>query len=97
MEKKLNSGAFFKNDKGDNPNRPDYRGTYTDANGVDYWASAWVKKDKNGNSYLSFTTQVKEANPEPKEEPVKPNSGNIDFRNSNSLAEAFNSDSELPF
>ena len=37
-------------------------------------------------------------NPIPvKQEPVKPNSGNIDFRNSNSLAEAFNSDSELPF
>ena len=71
MEKKLNSGAFFKNDKGDNPNRPDYRGTYTDANGVDHWASAWVKKDKNGNSYLSFTTQVKEAKPEPKQESVK--------------------------
>jgi uncharacterized protein (DUF736 family) len=61
MEKKLNSGAFFKNDKGDNPNRPDYKGTYTDANGNDHWASAWVKKDKNGNTYLSFTTQVKEA------------------------------------
>lgn len=71
MEKKLKSGAFFKNDKGDNPNRPDYRGTYTDANGVDHWASAWVKKDKNGNSYLSFTTQVKEAKPEPKQESVK--------------------------
>ena len=37
-------------------------------------------------------------NPIPvKQESVKPNSGNIDFRNSNSLAEAFNSDSELPF
>jgi hypothetical protein len=64
MEKKLNSGAFFKNDKGDNPNRPDYKGTYTDSNGNDHWASAWVKKDKNGNTYLSFTTQPKEAKQE---------------------------------
>jgi hypothetical protein len=67
MEKKLNSGAFFRNDKGDNPSRPDYKGTYTDANGNEHWASAWVKKDKNGNTYLSFTTQVKP----PKQEPVK--------------------------
>jgi hypothetical protein len=97
MEKKTNSGAFFKNDKGDNPNRPDYKGVYVDANGNEHWASAWVKKDKSGNTYLSFTTQAKETKVDPLTVSVTNTSKNIDFRNSNSLAEAFNSDDELPF
>ncbi len=58
------SGALFKHDKGDNPKRPDYKGTYTDANGNEFWVSAWVKTDKNGKSYLSFNTQPKEAKTE---------------------------------
>lgn len=60
MEPKLNSGALFKNDKGDNPSRPDYKGTFTDAQGQELWLSAWVKKDKNGNSYMSISAQPKE-------------------------------------
>ena len=60
MEPKLNSGALFKNDKGDNPNRPDYKGTFTDGQGQELWLSAWVKKDKNGNSYMSISAQPKE-------------------------------------
>lgn len=60
METKLNSGALFKNDKGDNPSRPDYKGTFTDGSGQDLWLSAWVKNDKNGNSYMSISAQPKE-------------------------------------
>jgi len=55
------SGALFKNDKGDNPKRPDYKGSYTDGYDNEFWVSAWVKKDKNGNSFMSFTMQPKEA------------------------------------
>ena len=54
------TGALFKNDKGDNPKRPDYTGSYTDENGKDFRVSAWVKTDKNGKSFMSFNTQPKE-------------------------------------
>jgi len=36
------SGALFKNDKGDNPARPDYRGDIM-LNGVLYEISGWIK------------------------------------------------------
>jgi hypothetical protein len=55
------TGALFKNDKGDNPKRPDYTGSYTDENGKEFRVSAWVKQDKKGNDYMSFNTQPKEA------------------------------------
>ena len=54
-EKKI---ALFKNDKGDNPKRPDYRGTLT-LNGVEYKASLWIRQDKKGNDYLNGSIEVK--------------------------------------
>jgi hypothetical protein len=54
------TGALFKNDKGDNPKRPDYTGSYTDENGKEFKVNAWVKTDKNGKSFMSFNTQAKE-------------------------------------
>jgi len=53
------SGALFKNDKGDNEKRPDYTGNYTHSDGNEFRVSAWVKKDKNGNSFMSFKMQEK--------------------------------------
>jgi uncharacterized protein (DUF736 family) len=55
------SGALFKNDKGDNPKRPDYRGSYTDENGVEFNVSAWIKTSAKGVTFMSFTMQLKEA------------------------------------
>jgi len=57
-EPKEGSGALFKNDKGDNPKRPDYRGTLT-LNGVEYKASLWIRQDKKGNDYLNGSIEVK--------------------------------------
>ena len=54
------SGALFKNDKGDNPKRPDYRGSYTDENGVEFNVSAWIKTSAKGVTFMSFTMQLKE-------------------------------------
>lgn len=48
-----NRFALFKNDKGDNPNRPDYRGTVTLADGKEMRMSAWVREAKSGIKYLS--------------------------------------------
>lgn len=53
--------ALFKNDKGDNQLRPDYRGTIT-VGGVEYALSGWiaeVKSGKNaGSKYIRGQAQV---------------------------------------
>ncbi len=41
-EPKDGSGALFRNDKGDNPSRPDYRGDIM-LGGVLYEVSGWIK------------------------------------------------------
>jgi hypothetical protein len=39
--------VLFKNDKGDNPKRPDYTGTIN-IDGTDYKLAAWIKDGKKG-------------------------------------------------
>ena len=48
------SGALFKNDdKVADDNRPNYTGRIN-VGGVDKRLAAWVKKDRNGKSYMSL-------------------------------------------
>jgi len=59
-----NSGILTKNDKGDNPSRPDYRGSIN-VNGADFWLSAWIKDGREGTKlegqkYLSISVKPKE-------------------------------------
>ncbi len=68
-EQKDGSGALFKNDKGDNPKRPDYRGDCA-LNGVQYEIAAWIKDGRNGK-FMSLSIKPKEAR-EPKPEQDKP-------------------------
>ena len=60
------TGTLFRNDKGDNPKRSDYKGSAT-IKGVEYWASAWVKKAEKGKrageQFLSIRYEAKEAKP----------------------------------
>jgi hypothetical protein len=44
-----NKGSLFKNDKGDNPKRPDYQGKIN-IDGADYKLSAWLQTPKNGGA-----------------------------------------------
>ena len=61
MEKYDNSGVLFKNDKGDNPKRPDYRGSLAVA-GVDYNISGWIRESKKtGDKFLSLKVEAKDA------------------------------------
>ena len=53
-------GVLFKNDRKEKETHPDYKGSYTDANGAEFWLSAWIKKDKNGNSFMSLSTTAKD-------------------------------------
>jgi uncharacterized protein (DUF736 family) len=77
------SGALFKNDKGDNPKRPDYKGSFTDANDNEFWVSSWVKTSKDGKPFMSLSMQPKEPKAEahtPKQEFSKvDDSGDLPF------------------
>lgn len=58
-----NSGTLFKNDKGDNDKRPDYKGKI-DINGTEYNLSAWVKVMKDGTGkFLSLKADAKKDAP----------------------------------
>lgn len=62
-----NRGTLFKNDKGDNPNRPDYTGKINIA-GKEYRLASWVKTGQSGKNFLSLTaTEIEQA-----EKPAEP-------------------------
>jgi hypothetical protein len=52
-----NRGTMSENNKGDNPARPDYKGTIN-VEGTEYWISAWHKKSYNG-PFISLSIQPK--------------------------------------
>jgi hypothetical protein len=59
-----NSGILTINDKGDNPNRPDRKGSIN-VEGVEYWVSGWIKDGKEGSKlegqkYMSLKLEPKE-------------------------------------
>ena len=55
-----NRGTMSENNKGDNPARPDYKGTIN-VEGTEYWISAWHKKSYNG-PFISLSVQPKTEN-----------------------------------
>ena len=59
-----NSGILKRNDKGDNPKRPDYKGSIN-VNGTEYWLSSWIKEGQNGK-FMSLSVQAKEEQSKPK-------------------------------
>lgn len=48
-------GVLFKNDEKKEDRHPDYKGR-VNAGGKDYWLSAWIKKAKDGRTYMSLAT-----------------------------------------
>lgn len=67
------SGALFKNDKGDNDNRPDYRGS-AEIDRVEYWVSAWIRTSKKGEKFMSLKFEPKQTGTRPKgnQRPAQP-------------------------
>ena len=55
-EPKEKSGSLFKNDKGENAARPDYRGDIM-IEGVVYSLSAWIKEGQKGK-FMSLSAQI---------------------------------------
>jgi uncharacterized protein (DUF736 family) len=54
-EQKDMTGNLFKNDKADNPKRPDYRGSIT-IEGRQWELSAWIQEGQKGK-YMSIKAQ----------------------------------------
>ena len=54
-----NSGSLFKNERKDKDTHPDYTGNGM-IDGREYWFSAWIKKDRNGKSFMSLAFKPKE-------------------------------------
>ena len=62
-----NSGVLFKNDVGDNPKRPAYKGK-VDVNGKEYEIVGWVREGKKGE-FISLKVEDKAAfKPAPKKD-----------------------------
>jgi hypothetical protein len=49
-----NRGVLFDNERKETDNHPDMTGKLN-VNGVDHWFSAWWKKDRNDNDFLSLS------------------------------------------
>lgn len=73
------TGSLFKNDKGDNEKRPDYRGS-CEINGVEFWMSAWIREagpnsKRAGERFMSIKFEPKEQQaaapkPAPQQDPL---------------------------
>ena len=84
MEQKENAGAIFPNKQKKSENSPDFY-TKNKINGVLSLISLWEKKDKNGNTYLSYS--IKPVDEEVNEQKVSNSTG----LNSNEI------DDDVPF
>lgn len=60
-----NRGALFKNDRKEQPNHPDYRGS-VNVGGVEYWLSAWIKDGQKGK-FMSLSIKPKDDQPRQQE------------------------------
>ena len=58
-EQKDMSGSVFANDKGDNANRPDMKGS-AKIGGVEYWVSVWRKQHAERGEWFSLSFTKKE-------------------------------------
>ena len=59
-EVKPNSGSMFVNDKKEKDTHPDRKGSAL-IGGVEYWVSGWLKKTKEGATWLSLSFEPKQA------------------------------------
>jgi len=64
-----NRGALFVNDRKEQPNHPDSKGSIN-VDGVDYWISAWRKESASGKKFLSLSVTPKEEQQAAKPKPV---------------------------
>ena len=58
-EQRPNSGSVFKNKRRRNDNDAAYTGDAL-IDGKSYWINCWPKKDKNGDTWMSFSFREKQ-------------------------------------
>ena len=58
-QQKDNTGSLHRNERKEKDTHPNATGSAT-IDSVEYWISAWTKKDKNGNLYQSLAFKRKE-------------------------------------
>ena len=58
-EMKEMSGSAFKNNRRDRDTSPDLTGSAL-IHGKECWVNAWIKKDKNGDMWISFNLKEKQ-------------------------------------
>ena len=63
-----NTFTLNKNDKGDNPRRPDYRGKLN-VDGIEFTLSGWVREGANGK-FISGSVTIVEAKQEERAKPA---------------------------
>ena len=63
-----NTFTLNKNDKGDNPKRPDYRGKLN-VDGIEFTLSGWVREGANGK-FISGSVAMVEAKTEERAKPA---------------------------
>lgn len=73
-----NSGVLFKNTKKHTEKHPDYTGSWTDANGVEHWLSAWISTSKSGSKYLRLSASEKKQRV-PEEQPKDFDDSDVPF------------------
>lgn len=77
-----NRAALFKNDKGDNPNRPDYTGKGT-IGGKEYRLAAWIRDSQTGKKFMSINfsdlNEQKTEQPAEQEQTIEDVSDQIPF------------------
>lgn len=56
-------GVLFKNLDKDKETQADYKGNIN-VNGVEYWLNAWIKRDRNGNNFMSLSVKPKQPAPQ---------------------------------
>ena len=61
-EQKDLTGSLFKNKRKEKDTHPEYTGSVT-LNGEQYWLSAWLKKDKHSETYMSLALKPKDEPP----------------------------------
>ena len=65
---KTNTFTLNKNDKGDNPKRPDYRGKLN-VDGIEFTLSGWVREGANGK-FISGAVAMVEAKGDARSKPA---------------------------
>lgn len=58
-EQKPNSFSLFKNGKKEKDSHPDYKGSFVDDQGREYFCDAWIKEGKSGK-FMSGRVKLKD-------------------------------------